>query len=40
MLVVEQVYEESALKGFYEVIVSHKESLRGTEQDFSLIFSC
>jgi subtilisin family serine protease len=36
---VEQVFEESALKGFYEVIVSHKEDLSGSEQDFSLIFS-
>jgi len=36
---VEQVYEELPLKGFYEIIVSHKESLSGSEQDFSLIFS-
>jgi len=36
---VEQVLEEIPLKGFYEVIVSHKESLSGGSQDFSLIFS-
>ncbi len=36
---VEQILEESPLKGFYEVIVSHKEGLSGGSQDFSLIFS-
>lgn len=36
---VEQILEEYPLKGFYEVIVSHKESLSGEGQDFSIIFS-
>jgi len=36
---VEQIFEASPLKGFYEVIVSHKESLSGGKQDFSIIFS-
>ncbi|MDF1576545.1 MAG: S8 family serine peptidase [Bacteroidales bacterium] len=36
---VEQVLEELPLKGFYEVIVSHKESLSGESQDFSIVFS-
>lgn len=36
---VEQVLDETPLKGFYEVIVSHKETLVGGAQDFSIIFS-
>ncbi|MEN8203079.1 MAG: S8 family serine peptidase [Bacteroidota bacterium] len=36
---VEQIFEESPLKGFYEVIVTHKEELSGSAQDFSMIFS-
>ena len=36
---IEQIFEETPLKGFYEVIVSHKGLLTGGSQDFSIIFS-
>jgi len=36
---VEQVFLESVSTGFYEIIVSHKGDLRGSSQDFSLVFS-
>ncbi len=36
---VEQILEETPLKGFYEVVVSHKSSLSGGSQDFSMVFS-
>ena len=35
----EQIFEETPLKGFYEVIVTHKGSLSGGKQNFSLILS-
>jgi len=35
----EQILEETPLKGFYEVVVSHKGLLTGGSQDFSIIFS-
>ncbi len=35
----EQILEETPPKGFYEVFVSHKGSLQGGSQDFSIIFS-
>ncbi len=36
---IEQILEETPLKGFYEVVVSHKSSLTGGLQDFSLVLS-
>lgn len=36
---VEQIFEESPLSGFYELVVSHKNDLSGGSQDFSLVFS-
>lgn len=36
---IEQIFEETPLKGFYEVFVSHKGVLQGGSQDFSIVFS-
>jgi len=36
---VEQIFEESPLSGFYELVVSHKNNLSGGSQDYSLVFS-
>jgi hypothetical protein len=35
----EQIYAKAPLKGFYEVLVTHKEELSGGVQNFSLILS-
>jgi len=36
---VEQILEETPLKGFYEVIVSHKGAISGGTQNFSLVLT-